>query len=437
MLNSLLHAARAGMDPDRYLQWRVERDGDPFVLQLPGVPPVLLTGHPDGAREVFRASVDILEPPTPNPIAPLVGESSLILVSGDRHRRDRKLMMPPFHGERMRAYGDLIRAAALAETDSWRPGATVDARRAARSITMRVILEAVFGVDSTARRTEYERVVADFLESYSGALMLVPQLRRGAFGIAPWDRFLRERDRFDRLLTQDIEQRRAHPDDGRVDILGMLLSATYDDGSPIADDDLREQLRTMLVAGHETTATTVVWTLFHLHRHPEILAKLRAEIGDDLAPERLTRLPYLTAVCNESMRLHPPVPGVLRRVTAPLTVQGRDLAPGDTVAIALPLLHRRPEVWGESPEEFRPERFLTRKFSPFEFAPFGGGHRRCIGFALAEYEMRIVVATIVAETRLELGERDRTRRPPPAVPHNIATGPRRPIRFRVVDRIAA
>ena len=425
----------AAADPDRYLRWRRERDGDPFEVRFPGFAPILFTGHPEGARDIFRAPVDLSEPPTPNPIAPLVGEASLILISGERHRRERKLLTPPFHGERMRAYGEIIRDSTVDEIRNWVPGRTVDSRAASRAITLRVMLEAVFGLSGDDRPAEYTRVVGDFLAAYTGPLMMVPLLRRGLFGHAPWDRFLRARKEFDALLTEDIERRRAGPENGREDILSMLLAATYEDGSQIDDRELREELRTLLVAGHETTATAVCWALFELHRHPEALERLIAtvrELGPSATPAQLARLPYLDAVCNETLRLHPPVPIVLRRLTGPWHVRGVPVAEGTTVGIALPLLHSHPDVW-QRPEEFDPDRFLDRRYSPFEFAPFGGAHRRCIGFALAEYEMRIVLATILPRVRLALPERYRRRPPPASVPHNIATGPHRPIMFEVLS----
>ncbi|MET4613326.1 cytochrome P450 [Rhodococcus sp. PvR044] len=429
-----VRALTAGTDPDRYFRWRRDRDGDPFEVRFPGFPPILFTGDPRGARDIFRAPVDLVEPPTPNPIAPLVGDASLILISGERHRRERKLLTPPFHGQRMRAYGEIIRDSTLDEIGNWIPGRTVDSRSALRVITLRVILEAVFGLSGTDRPAEYIQVVAGFLATYTVPLMFVPPLRRGVFGRAPWDRFVRARERFDALLTEDIEHRRASPENDRVDILSMLLAATYDDGSRIDDAELREELRTLLVAGHETTATSVCWALFHLHRHPAMLEQVVAElrdVGPTAAPDELARLPYLDAVCKETLRLNPPVPIVLRRLTGPLTVCGVPVAKGRTVGIALPLLHTHPDVW-ERPDQFDPGRFMERRYSPFEFAPFGGAHRRCIGSALAEYEMPIVLATILSRVRLELPERDRHRPPPVSVPHNIATGPRRPIRFEVV-----
>ncbi|MFD0360394.1 cytochrome P450 [Nocardia sp. GCM10030253] len=436
------HALAAGIDFERYFRWRRAHEGDPFYVRFPGFGSVLFTGTPEGAREMFRAPMALLEPPRPNPIEPLVGTASLILAAGERHRQDRALLAPAFHGARIRAYGELIRDSALDEMSggtagsgrAWRPGTRIDAQAAARSITLRVILEAVFGVDSHEQRAAYTAAVAEFLTAFSGPLMLLPVLRRGLFGHAPWDRFVAARDRLDALILADIARRNNDANRASADILGMLLTTRYDDGTAISDADLCEQLRTLLVAGHETTATTLVWALFHLHREPEALGRLRAELqaaGPEAPPLELAALPYLDAVCQETLRLHPVVPIVLRRVTAPFTLLGVPLAAGDTMGVAVPLLHSDPRVWSE-PEQFRPERFLERRYGPFEFAPFGGGHRRCVGASLADYELRIVLATILGRVRLRLAPRYARGRAPLSVPHNIATGPQRSIPFDVV-----
>ncbi len=307
----------------------------------------------------------------------------------------------------------------------------IDARVAARALTLRVILSLIFGTDDPARHRVYTATVGDFLTTFSGPLMLVPALRHSAFGYSPWDRFMRSRHRLDALLDTDIAERRADggPGHGALD---ALLSAHHPDGAHPDDSELREQLRTLLVAGHETTATGLVWALFHLHRDGGALARLRAELdaAGDLEPEELARLPYLDAVCREALRLHPPVPIVLRRLTAPYRLCGVDLDADDTMGIALPLLHSDPDCW-EDPDRFLPERFLDRHYSPFEFAPYGGGHRRCLGAGLADFELRIALATIIARVELSLRPRYRYGRIPRSVPHNIATGPHRGIRFDV------
>ncbi|MGW4846712.1 cytochrome P450 [Nocardia brasiliensis] len=436
----LWHALRAGLDFERYFRWRRARDGDPIYCEFPGMGSALFTGTAAGARELFRAPVESVEPPRPNPIEPLVGSASLILAAGARHRRDRALLTPAFHSTRIREYGELIRDATRAELagdtgPAWVPGARIDARAAARSITLQVILTAVFGVHSPRHRAEYAGAIGAFLDAFSGPLMLLPVLRRKAFGHGPWDRFVRARARLDGLIRDDIARRRADPHHCTTDLLGLLLSTRYDDGTAISDAELCDELRTLLVAGHETTATTLVWALYHLHRAPPTLERLRAELratGRAADPAELARLPYLDAVCQETLRLHPAVPIVVRRLTAPGTLCGIALAAGDTMGVAVPLLHSDPAVWS-APDLFRPERFLERRYRPYEFAPFGGGHRRCVGAALADYELRIALATIIGDVRLRLPQRYANGRTPISVPHNIATGPHRPIPFDIVS----
>ncbi|MFE6863480.1 cytochrome P450 [Nocardia sp. NPDC057668] len=441
-----LHAVAAGLDLERYFRWRRAREGDPFRMRFPGLGSAVFTGSPAGAREVFRAPVELLEPPLPNPIEPMVGAGSLILARGVRHRNGRALLMPAFHRARISAYGSAIRDAARAEIAgertgrAWTPGARVDARDAARAITLRVILTAVFGIEDPDRRAEYTAATTAFLTAFGGPLFLVPALRRRMFGVTGWERFTAARDRVDALLDGEIARRRAgidagSKDAGGQDILGMLLAARYDDGAPIGDLELREQLRTLLVAGHETTATALVWALYRLHRAPAVLERLRVELaaaGPEADPAELAALPYLDAVCQETLRMHPPVPIVLRRLTGDYALRGTPVVSGDTMGLSVQLLHSDPEVWPES-HLFRPERFLERRYSPFEFAPYGGGHRRCVGAALADYELRVVLATVLGAVRLRLAPRFARGRVPLTVPHNIALGPRAAITFDIPE----
>ncbi|WP_245671047.1 cytochrome P450 [Nocardia amamiensis] len=439
---TVLHALAAGIDFDRYFQWRRAREGDPFYVRFPGFGAALFTGTAVGAREIFRAPIESTQPPRPNPIEPMVGAASLILASGERHRGDRALLAPAFHSVRIREYGELIRDATMRELSgesgrAWVAGARIDARAAARALTLRVISTVVLGVDDAQRRAEYTAAVTDFLTAFSGPLLLVPALRHGVLGHSPWDRFQTARARLDRLIRAEIARRRQTADAHPTDVLGLLLSAAGGETAADTDDELCEQVRTLLVAGHETTATVLVWALFRLHRAPEVLARLRAELrdaGPGAGATELAGLPYLDAVCQETLRLHPPVPIVLRRLTEPYTLRGIALEPGDTMGIAVPLLHSDPDVWPDA-ARFDPSRFIERRYRPFEFAPFGGGHRRCVGAALADYELRIALATILGQKHLRLSPRYAHGRVPVSVPHNIATGPHHAIIFDVVSDV--
>jgi cytochrome P450 len=211
--------------------------------------------------------------------------------------------------------------------------------------------------------------------------------------------------------------------------LSLLASARYEDGAALTRDELIDELTTLLVAGHETTATALVWALAYVHAAPAVLAKLDEEVrghGND-APERLTELPYLGATCSEALRVHPVVPVVVRRVVRPFRLRGVDVAHGGAVALATTVLHARPELYPE-PKAFRPERFLERKFGPFEYAPFGGGARRCVGAAFAGYEMKVVLGTLLANVRFKPAPGALGRGALPVL-HNITMGPRSGLRL--------
>ncbi|MFF0541398.1 cytochrome P450 [Nocardia thailandica] len=422
---SLLHGLAAGLDFDRYLRRRA-REGDPFYLSFPGLAPVLFSGTSDGARELFRAPITVVEPPRPNPIEPMVGTASLILTAGERHRADRAIIGPKLHGSTIRDLAEVISAATESEIN-W-TGDQMNTLTAGRRITLRVILTAVFGPLPESRAREFSSAVTDFLAAFIPPLLLAPALRRGFAGRAPWDRFVAARGRLDRLILTEVGRRRREPATASPDLLDLLLATRYADGAAMTDTELCEQLRTLIVAGHETTATSLAWALYHLHRDPELLERARAEAATATDPAERARLPFLDGVCLETLRLHPPVPIVLRRLREPWTWRGLALPAGTTLGLAVPLLHGDPATF-EQPRVFDPDRFATRRFSPFEYAPFGGGHRRCVGAALADYELRIVLATLLAGPRWALHPATARGGGPRAVPRNLATGPNRAIQL--------
>jgi cytochrome P450 len=424
-------ALSMAVDPEGFFRGCAERRGDPFVVRMPGVGEVLVSGHPDGAREIFSAPPDSFEPLKSNPVEPLLGAHSLLLLAGERHRRERKLMTPPFHGERMRAYGAIIAERARAEADSWRAGQSVVLGQAMRRITLDVILRAVLGVEGEARSARFRAAVGAMLDSYTPPLLVLPALRRslGPLPLGPWARFARARDAVCDLFTDEIRARRRAGTAGREDILSLLMDARYDDGSALGESELVDELRTLIVGGHDTTTTALVWAFLHLHRTPAALASLRDELaplGREPDVDALEKLPYLGAVCNEALRLHPVVPIVPRRALRAMTFRGHPIAPGQSISVATTLLHTNRDVWTE-PHRFSPERFLARKYTPFEFAPFGGGVRRCIGAAFGAYQMRVVLGVVLARARFAPHEG-----PVPArVLMNITMAPRGAVRLRV------
>lgn len=407
-------------DPYDYFLACRRRYGDPFLSpSIDG--DLFVTGTPEGVRAIFAAAPETYEVFGAGLLSDIIGPHSLLMIGGERHRAERKLLAPPFHGARMRTYGQLMRAITRKHTRSWQAGMPVNLLDVAQAISLDVIVEAVFGMTEPRKVEEYRRFCLDIVSSLRASFVFNRWLRRDFFGLSAWSRYRRVRERAQAALMPEIAARRAAAAGGE-DVLSLLLGARYEDGSPMEDAAVYDELGTILTAGHETTAITLAWIFYFLHRHPETLERLRAEVlglGPDPEPEAIARLPYLDAVCSETMRLRPITPQVVRKLRLPLSLCGYELPAGTGVSACLLLVHRREDLYPE-PEKFRPERFLERSYSPFEFLPFGGGARRCLGAAFASYEMKLVVATILADKRLRL-----TRERPPRVEARSTTvGPR-------------
>ena len=424
-------AAWAGIDPEGFFR-RHSTDTEPFLLKFPGLGDVLFVSTVDGARDILTAPTTLCRAPLPNPIEPVVGPNSLILLSGETHRRTRSILMPAFRGERVRSYVDLIADATNDEITALQPGDQLMVCDAAQAITLAVVIRVVFGVTDGARRAECARLIEELMRSGTAPLMLVPWLRREIAGRGPWAQLVAFRTQLDRLLSEQIEERRGMGDHGS-DVMELILTATDEDGDALGDDALRDQLRTMLAAGHETSSTSLAWALYYIHRDESIRSRVIEELADASTPGEIATLPYLGAVIHETLRMHPTVPIVLRRLTGPLTVAGVPRAAGDVIGIALPALHFNPDVW-RNPESFDPNRFLERKPSPFEYAPFGGGYRRCIGATFAQHELSVAIGTILNTVELRMPRSEQLSKPPRAVPRGIATKPNREILLDVIAR---
>jgi len=366
---------------------------------------IVIVGHPAGAQAIFGADPDTFVPFGAEAVEPLVGANSMLFLSGTRHRRERKLLMPPFHGERMRAYGDIIRDAALATAKRWVPGQPMVFQDSSQAISLEVIIRAVFGIRDRARVDSVREKIVHFVNDVHPALFFFPFLQRPFGGFGPWARFTKLKADVSTLLNAEVEARRDAKAPGS-DILSLMLAARHEDGSAMSSQELHDELLTLVFAGHETTGIALAWAIYWLLRNPDCMNRLLAEIdalGENPDPEALARLPYLDAVVHETLRLYPIVPDVPRQLTRPFEIEGYQLPKGIGVAVATTLLHARPDIYPE-PDRFKPERFLERKFSPFEYTPFGGGARRCLGAAFATYEMKIVLGTILAQHRLVLAE---------------------------------
>jgi cytochrome P450 family 110 len=364
---------------------------------------MVVTGDPAGAQAVFSADPDTFLPLGAELLGPVLGESNLVILGGERHRAMRKLQMPPFHGARMRAYGQLIIDTAEAHTGRWSGLDRIPVHRTMQEISLEVILRAVLGLHDAAVRSEVEAAVLALIAALHPSFMFAKVLRRRLGGLSAWARFVRRREHAFSLLAAELRARR-ESQEPRDDILSLLLAARYDDGTALGDEELMTQMVNLIIAGHETTASTLAWAFQHIHQAPSVRARLVEELRalpEPLDPEAVARLPYLDAVCSETMRLTPVAPLLGRQLRKSMTLQGYELPAGVSVGIAVLQVHRRPDLYPE-PEAFRPERFLERTFTPFELLPFGGGARRCIGAAFAVYEMKLVLATALRKLDLRL-----------------------------------
>jgi len=373
-----LQTARWLARPIRFLEDNRRRYGDVFQVLFKGFrSPLVMVSHPDTLRALYGERGHGLPPGREITLKPLVGARSLLLLEGADHLSRRRVMLPPFRGDRMRAYEPIMRDATARALAGWPVGRPFSVHASMQSITLDVILHAVFGVADAARRERLHRLLADLLAATTSMSLQVQVL----FGRTAPLLALQERAReIDALLAEEIAARRAAPGE---DICSLLVAARFEDGSGMDDTEVRDQLMTLLMAGHETTATGLAWTLDLLVRHPEAMERAR---GDDT---------YLKAVVSEALRLRPVVPLAGRRLSVPLAVNGLTLPAGTDVTPAIWLVHTRPEQYPE-PYAFRPERFLENAPSTYTWVPFGGGVRRCIGAPFAELEMRVVLAEVLA-----------------------------------------
>ena len=379
-----------------FLRRSAARFGPVFRTRIAWLGDLVIVSDPALVKQVFTGDAATLHAGEGNRILePIVGSTSVLLLDEARHLRQRKLMLPPFHGERMRVYGDAIAAEAERELERWPVGEPFALHEPMQTITLRVILRAVFGVDDPARMAQFEHLLRDMLE-IGVTITTIPPLRRNLGRFSPWARFVRRRELVDAALYEEIARRREDPELAeRPDVLSLLLQARDEDtGEPLSDAELRDELLTLLVAGHETTATALAWAFERILRTPHVHDRLRADLEDDA---------YLDAVVKETLRSRPVLDFAMRRVTQPYELGGWELPAGTTIGSSILLMHDRPDLYPE-PGEFRPERFLDGRTDTYAWIPFGGGIRRCLGAAFAGYEMRVVLRTILSRCELRAAD---------------------------------
>jgi len=375
------------------------RYGKTFTIRLVAQEPFVMISDPADIKAVFTASPDVLHPGEGARILePIVGPTSILLLDGDRHMAQRKLVLPAFHGNRMEALRGVVTEVAEREIATWPTDRPLPLHPPLQVLTLAVILRAVFGLDRGERLNSLSAGLAEMMEFGTSPLSLLPPLQRDGFKFGPWPRFVEVRARTDRQIHELIAERRAAGDaaDGD-DVLSTLLLAEHEDGTPMSDDEIRDELLTLLVAGHETTATELAWAFERLVQAPEVLRKLVAEV--DAGREE-----YVTATIRETLRRRP----VLliaqpRKVKRTFELGGYTYEPGVHLAANAYLVQHDPETY-PNPYAFRPERFLDADPGTYTWIPFGGGRRRCIGASFAMLEMGIVLRALLARTELRAAD---------------------------------
>ena len=421
-------ATRFVAQPLGFLEGMWKRHGDLFSVKYPFFDRVVYVADPAGVKEIFtgdparlHAGAGVVEM-----IGPIVGEQSLLTLDGPAHLEHRRLLLPPFHGERIERYREVMTRAAEKEVEDWPVGKPFALRPAMRRITLEVILRAVFGVREEEQLARFREVIPR-LGAAGNAIVWVRGLRRDLGRFSPWGRFLRLRDRMDALLYDEIRERRADPDvASRDDVLSLLVAARHEDGSPMSDVELRDELMTVLAAGHETTATALAWVFERVLRHPAVDERMRESVASGADGDE-----YLDAVVKETLRVRPVVADVVRKLTADTEIKGHLLPAGTYVVPAMAVVHLRPDVYPE-PHRFRPERFLDdAAVEPYTWIPFGGGVRRCIGASFAQFEIKTVLRALVSRVRL----RAASSRPEVPRASNVTVVPSRGCRVVVEERL--
>ena len=384
--------------------------GDTFKLFLVGNNPMVFVSHPQAIKEIFNANPDKFDIGKGNKLAAsLLGEQSLVLLDGAQHQRQRKLLTPPFHGDRMKSYGELICKITEKVIRDWKIGKPFEVRNSIQEISLRVILQAVFGLNEGERYDEIKQLIGSILE-ISGSplkaiLVFVPFLQKDLGAWSPWGSFLRQQKRLDDLLYAEIQERRDNLDASREDILSLMMAARDEENQPMTDKEMRDELMTLLVAGHETTASSLTWAFYWIHHLPEVKEKLLAELDTvDTSAELSTiaKLPYLNGVCAETLRIYPiALVGFPRIPKAPIEIMGYEYPAETQLMPCIYLTHHREDLYPES-KQFKPERFIEKQYSPYEYLPFGGGSRRCIGMAFALFEMKLVLTTVLKNFDLSI-----------------------------------
>ncbi|MGB3640616.1 MAG: cytochrome P450 [Rivularia sp. (in: cyanobacteria)] len=396
-------------DPIEFQKKYSQKYGDIFSMQLSGIGYSVIIGNPKAIQELFSqdSKFDIGRA---NALAePLIGKNSLMMMDGSPHRRERKLLMPAFHGEKIQVYAKQIVDITENIADKWQVGESFIVRSTMQKVSLEIILQVVFGLSEGKRYEQLKPLLTDWLDMTDSPLrssMLFLKFLQKDWGTwTPWGKMKQRQRQIIDLLQAEIEEKRTKTDNtgNDNDVLSLMMAARDENGQAMSDDELKDELLTILLAGHETTATTLSWAFYQIYQNPNVIEKLQIELenlGENPNSLEIAKLPYLSAVCQETLRMYPVLPVLFPRIAlAPIEIAGYQFDAETTFMPSVYLVHYREDLYPQ-PEKFKPERFLERQYSASEYFAFGGGSRRCLGYALAQLEMKLVLATVISKYQL-------------------------------------
>jgi cytochrome P450 len=392
--------------PYAFLKQCAQRYGETFTLEFKGLGKHILFSSPEAIQEIFSGDAEVFHAGEGNAIIrPFLGSHSLLMLDGPEYRRHRKLMLPAFHPKRIAEFGSMMDEVAARKVAAWKPGVPFSAHARMLDISLEIILRTVFGMNDPERFRKMKDLLVTLLEAVSFSTIIHAPEEAGGASFSAWERFSERREKLESLLRAEIAAHRAAEQGG---VLSLLLAEGDAENAPLTDDELRDELVTLLIAGHETTATALAWAFYWIHADAEVKQRLVTELdavtGTGAARiEALLALPYLDAVVKETLRIRPVIPVVSRKLAAGATVEGREYPAGTHLVPCIYLAHHRKATFPK-PEVFRPERFLERHFTPFEYLPFGGGVRRCLGMGFGQSEMKIVLANALQKFSFRLAD---------------------------------
>jgi cytochrome P450 family 110 len=427
------------INPLETLEKNVQNYGDAYTARLSGFGSIIVLSEPSTIEAVMTAPNDLFESGQSNaPFRPFLGNSSILMMDGKAHQRKRKLLTPPFHGERLKTYGEAICEITNQVTDRWTPGKKFAMRTVIQEISLRVIMRTVLGVHEGERaerlRQHLDEMLNFFEQPLNSIFLFVPSLQKDWGTWSPWGKVVKQLKEIDTILFAEIQERRENPQSLGDDILSLMMTVRDEEGQSMTDQELRDEMMTLLFAGHETTATAIAWAMYWIHHLPDVGQKFQKELSDlnpYTDPLTIARLPYLSAICDETLRIYPVGLFTFARVLKkPWTLGGQTLEPGTQLGPCIYLLHHRADLYPK-PKQFRPDRFLERQFSLYEYIPFGGGNRRCLGMAFALFEMKLVLTSILSKWQLEL-QSNKSIKP---VRRGFTMAPDKGVPMRVVKRL--